>query len=201
ERRWRAAAALMQSTIPAIVRTSDDRRTLELAMVENLQRQDLNPLEEAAGLAHLIEEYGLTQDDLARRLGKSRPGVANTLRLLALPDSIKAMLMDGRLSAGHGRALLGAPPEARMPLAQRTAREGLNVRQLERLAGATTAKRRRSVPQGDALSAEERDFEARLREKFATAVTLVRTARGGRIELRFANDAELMRIGDLLLGE
>lgn len=201
ERRWRACAALHRSTIPAIVRTSDDRQTLELAIVENLQREDLNPLEEAAGLAHLIEEYGLTQDDVARRLGKSRPSVANALRLLALPDSIKAMLSDGRLSAGHGRALLAAPVEARMPLAQRAVREGLNVRQLERLAGATAPTRRRIVPRDDALSPEERDFEARLREKFATAVTLVRGARGGRIELRFANEAELMRLGDLLLGE
>ncbi|MBV9232529.1 MAG: ParB/RepB/Spo0J family partition protein [Candidatus Eremiobacteraeota bacterium] len=199
ERRWRACAALLHATISAIVRDSDDRQTLELAIVENLQREDLNPLEEAAGFAHLVEEYGLTQDDLARRLGKSRPAVANALRLLGLPDAIKSMLSDGRLSAGHARALLGASPDARTMLAERTVREGLNVRQLERLA-ASGAQRRRA-PQRTGLSSEERDFEARLRDKFATAVTLVRTGRGGRIELRFANDAELLRIGDLLLDE
>ncbi len=201
ERRWRACAALMHQTIPAVVRASNDRQTLELAIVENLQREDLNPLEEAAGLAHLIEEYGLTHDDIARRLGKSRPAVANALRLLGLSDSIKGMLLAGRLSAGHGRALLGAPPEMREALAQRAAREGLNVRQLERLAAAEQTKHRNTVRRPMAPSAEERDFEARLREKFATAVNLVRSARGGRIELRFANDAELMRLGDLLLGE
>ena len=97
--------------------TSDDRQTLEFAIVENLQRENLNPLEEAAGFAHLIEEYGLTQEEVARRLGKSRPAVANTLRLLGLSDRIKAMLIDGRLSAGHARALLAAPEREREALA------------------------------------------------------------------------------------
>ncbi|MFZ0573956.1 MAG: ParB/RepB/Spo0J family partition protein, partial [Candidatus Cybelea sp.] len=101
ERRWRASAALQRPSIPAIVRSSDDRQTLEFAIVENLQREDLNALEEAAGFQYLIDEHGLTQEEVARRLGKSRPAIANTLRLLALPDSIKAMLADARLSAGH----------------------------------------------------------------------------------------------------
>jgi len=130
ERRWRACAALQRPTIPAIVRTSDDRQTLEFAIVENLQRENLNPLEEAAGFQHLIDEYDLTQDELARRLGKSRPAVANTLRLLGLADSIKLMLVEGRLSAGHARALLAVPEEQRVSLAQRAANEGLTVRAL-----------------------------------------------------------------------
>ena len=111
ERRWRACAALQRATIPAIVRASDDREALEVAIIENLQRENLNPLEEAAGFDSLIDEYGLTQEEVARRLGKSRPAVANALRLLALSDAIKAMLVDGRLTAGHGRALLTAPPD------------------------------------------------------------------------------------------
>ena len=101
--------------------------------MENLQREDLNPLEEAAGFQYLIDEYGLTQEELARRLGKSRPAIANTLRLLGLSDAIKAMLVDSRLSAGHARALLSAPEANRGELAQRAVDEGLTVRALERL--------------------------------------------------------------------
>lgn len=199
ERRWRACAALTRATIPAIVRASDDRQTLEFAIVENLQRENLNPLEEAAGFQYLIDEYGLTQDELARRLGKSRPGVANTLRLLGLSDAIKIMLVDARLSTGHARALLAAPERNREALAQRAVSEGLTVRALERLTAA--ALRPKSIATFRALSPEERDFERRLRERFGAHVSIVRYGRGGRIELRFTSDGELMRLGDLLLGE
>jgi ParB family transcriptional regulator, chromosome partitioning protein len=200
ERRWRACAALRRPTIPAIVRASDDRQTLEFAIVENLQRENLNPLEEAAGFQYLVDEYGFTQDELARRLGKSRPAVANTLRLLGLSDAVKAMLVEGRLSAGHARALLTAPEDDRFALAQRAVREGLTVRALERLAAAVGAPRAAASP-ARALSAEEREFESRLRERFGTQVTVVRSGRGGRIEFRFGGDEELMRLGDLLLGD
>jgi ParB family chromosome partitioning protein len=199
ERRWRASAALQRPSIPAIVRSSDDRQTLEFAIVENLQREDLNALEEAAGFQYLIDEHGLTQEEVARRLGKSRPAIANTLRLLALPDSIKAMLADARLSAGHARALLSAPEPARVPLAERAASEGLTVRALERLAAARTGARPKVVPTPRALTPDEHDFEGRLRERFGTHVALVRYRRGGRIEFRFQNDDELLRLGDLLL--
>lgn len=198
ERRWRASAALQRPTIPAIVRTSDDRQTLEFAIVENLQREDLNALEEAAGFQYLIDEYGLTQEEVARRLGKSRPAVANTLRLLSLTDAIKSMLVDGRLSAGHARALLSAPEEKREPLAERVVKEGLTVRALERLASAGIQQRKIATA-ARLLSPEERDFETHLRERFGTQAAIVRFARGGRIELRFANDDELLRLGDLLL--
>jgi len=197
ERRWRACAALQRPTIPAIVRASDDRQTLEFAIVENLQREDLNPLEEAAGFAYLMDEYALTQDEVARRLGKSRPAVANTLRLLTLGDAIKTMLADGRLSAGHARALLAAPEHHRAALAQRAVNEGLTVRALERLAGATAPVAKAAAPPR-ALSADECDFEARLRERFGTQAALVRSARGGRIELHFHSEHELLRLGDLL---
>jgi ParB family transcriptional regulator, chromosome partitioning protein len=200
ERRWRACAALLRPTIPAIVRASDDRQTLEFAIVENLQRENLNALEEAAGFAHLVDEYGLTQEELARRLGKSRPAVANTLRLLGLSDPIKAMLVDGRLSAGHARALLAAAESERYALAQRAVSEGLTVRALERLVAADSSKPR-AAPALRELSPEEHDFEARLRSRFGTHVAIVRSGRGGRIELRFSSDDELMRLGDLLLGE
>jgi ParB family transcriptional regulator, chromosome partitioning protein len=202
ERRWRACAALGRATIPAIVRASDDRQTLEFAIVENLQREDLNPLEEAAGFAHLIEEYGLTQEEVARRLGKSRPVVANTLRLLGLSDAIKWMLAAGELSAGHARALLAAPEEQRLALAQRAVSGGLTVRALEQLsanvgAGPSAPPKQTTPPR--ALSPDELSFVSRLRERFGTQVELVRDRRGGRIELRFHDDEELARLGDLLL--
>ena len=200
ERRWRACAALLRPTIPAIVRASDDRQTLEFAIVENLQRENLNPLEEAAGFQYLLDEYGLTQEDVARRLGKSRPAVANTLRLLALSDAIKTMLVDGRLSAGHARALLAAPDADRLAFAQRAVNQGLTVRALERLAGAATPAPTRA-PSQRTLSPEEQEFETRLRERFGARVALVRQRRGGRIEFRFGNDGELLRLGDLLLAD
>lgn len=201
ERRWRASAELGRGSIPAIVRSGDDRDTLEVAMIENLQRENLNPLEEAAGFAALIEDHGFTQDEVAHRLGKSRPAVANTLRLLALADAIKAMLVDGRLTAGHARALLAAEPGERLALAQRTVVEGLTVRALERLAGAVTTPQAQKAAVARDVSPEERDFEARLRERYAAHVSLVRGARGGRIEFRFGSEDELVRLGDLLLGE
>ena len=202
ERRWRASAALQKSTIPAIVRESDDKDSLEVAIIENLQRENLNPLEEAAGFQHLIDEYAFTQDDVAKHLGKSRPAIANALRLLTLADSIKAMLVDGRLSAGHARALLAAPESDRVRLAERTVNEGLSVRALERLTGAvTTPKAEIAAPKLRELSPDEHDFESRLRERFGTRVALVRSGKGGRIEFKFTNDGELLRLGDLLLGE
>jgi ParB family chromosome partitioning protein len=200
ERRWRASAALRKETIPAILRESDDRDSLEVAIVENLQRENLNPLEEAQGVAHLIEEYALTQDDCAQRLGKSRPAIANALRLLTLDDRIKAMLVDGRLSASHAKALLAAPEAERLRLAMRVVNEGLTVRAVERLASPAPAAPA-SAARARELSAEEADFESRLRERFGTHVALVRNGRGGRIEFRFGNDRELLRLGDLLLDE
>ncbi len=200
ERRWRASAALQRETIPAIVREIGDRDTLEVAIIENLQRENLNPLEEAAGFSSLIDEYGLTQEEVAHRVGKSRPVIANGLRLLQLPDAVKAMLADGRLSAGHGRALLAAPAERRVPLAERAFNEGLSVRALEALTGAvTTETATAKSPKLRELSPDEHDFESRLRERFGTHVALVRSGKGGRIEFRFTNDKELIRLGELLL--
>ncbi|HTZ56250.1 MAG TPA: ParB/RepB/Spo0J family partition protein [Candidatus Acidoferrum sp.] len=196
ERRWRACAALGQTNISAIVRDSDDKDSLEVAIIENLQRENLNPIEEASGFSSLMDEFGFTQEELALRVGKSRPAVANALRLLALQDAIKAMLVDGRLSAGHGRALLAAPASDRLKLAQRAADDGLSVRALEKLTGAVKTA---SVPRVRELSADEAEFESRLRERYGTHVALVRGGKGGKIEFRFANENELLRLSDLLL--
>ena len=132
ERRWRAAQLAQLHEVPVIVKEFSDREALEVARVENLQRQDLSPLEEADGYRRLLDEFHHTQEDLARAVGKSRSHVANTLRLLALPDPIKAMLDNGKLTAGHARALLTATDSVK--LAHQVVNKGLNVRQTEKLA-------------------------------------------------------------------
>ncbi|MEO6913173.1 MAG: ParB/RepB/Spo0J family partition protein, partial [Candidatus Baltobacteraceae bacterium] len=201
ERRWRAAAALRLETVPAIIRESDDRDSLEVAIVENLQREDLGALEEAAGFQHLMDEYDFTQERLATRLGKSRPAIANALRLLSLPDAVKAMLADGRLTAGHARALLAAAGSEQLGLAERTVIEGLSVRMLERLAGAVTTPTAGAAPKLRALRPEDQEFETRLRMKLGTHIALRRSGKGGKIEIRYGNEKDLIRIADLLLGD
>jgi ParB family transcriptional regulator, chromosome partitioning protein len=132
ERRWRAAQRAKLHEVPVIIKDLNDQETLEIALVENLQRQDLSPLEEADGYQRLMKEFTHTQEDLAKAMGKSRSHVANTMRLLALPDTIKEMIDDGRLSAGHGRALLTASDP--LELAKTVLKQGLNVRQTEKRA-------------------------------------------------------------------
>ena len=112
ERRWRAAKAAGLQEVPAVIIEADDRKVMELGLIENLQREDLNPAEEARGYRTLMEEYGLTQEQVAQQMGKSRPAITNTLRLLALPDEVLALMEEGTLSAGHARAILGAPSPA-----------------------------------------------------------------------------------------
>ncbi len=131
ERRWRAAQMAKLHEVPVIIKDLNDQETLEIALVENLQRQDLSPLEEADGYQRLMVEFTHTQEDLAKAMGKSRSHVANTMRLLALPDAVKAMIDDGQLSAGHGRAILGASDPLQM--AKTVVKQGLNVRQTEKL--------------------------------------------------------------------
>ena len=200
ERRLRAAQMAGIETIPAIVRASDDRESLEVAIIENLQRENLDALEEAMGFAHLIEAYELTQEQVAERVGKSRPAVTNALRLLSLPDSVKQFVRDGKLSAGHARAILSLPPERREPMARRAVHEDLSVRALERLSQDASPKRARTAgaprPSSDVEALVER-----LRYKYATRVRIVAQDRGGTIELRYADPPDLMRIADLLLGE
>jgi len=200
ERRWRAASAARLTTIPAIVRDVDDRASLEYAVVENLQRQDLDALEEAMGYQHLIDEYHFTQERLAERLGKSRPAIANALRLLALSDAIKARLRSGGLSVGHARALLAVPSDRREAVAQRVEREQLTVRDIERLAasGRTLASRPRvAAPKSPDLS----DVERRLRYVLGAPIAIVPGTAGGRIEIRYGGVDDLTRIVDVLLRE
>jgi len=198
ERRWRAAQAAGLETIPALVRAADDRESLEVAIIENLQRENLDPLEEAMGFAHLMETYEFTQEQVAQRVGRSRSAIANALRLLSLSDAVKALVRDGRLSAGHARAILALPPERRESTARRAAEEQISVRALERMAQAASVKPRRAVqpkPESDD------EFVARLRYRYGTQVRVHAHDRGGAIEFRYADPDDLVRIVDLLLGE
>ena len=198
ERRWRAASAARFETIPAMVRDADDRTSLELAVVENLQREDLDPIEEAMGLQHMIDEYGFTQDRLAERIGKSRPAVTNALRLLGLSDPLKAKLRAGLISFGHAKALLALDPSVRESIAERIARDGLTVRDVEALG---TRRKTQSSPAPPAKSPDVLAVEARLRYALGAHVTIVSAAKGGRIEVRYANDADLNRILDTIAPE
>lgn len=204
ERRWRACAALQRPGIPAIVRASTDRESLEVAIIENLQRENLNALEEAAGMAQLIEAHDFTQEQVAKRLGKSRPAVTNALRLLTLSEPIKAMLADGRLPAAHARTLLAAPEGARLHLALRVGSEGISVRALERIVEALNAPRAAkptALSKAKALSAEDREFESQLRTKYGAPVALRRNGAGGSIEIKYVSESDLIRIAEILLEE
>ena len=199
ERRWRACAALQRSGIPAIVRRSDDRESLEVAIVENLQREDLNALEEAAGIADLIESHNFTQEQVAKRLGKSRPSVTTALRILTLSESIKAMIAEGNVTSGHAKALLGAPENARLQLARRVASDGLSVRALERIVARLQSPPTTGKAPVRSGSPDDRDFEDRLRRRLGTRVALRRSHQGGTIEIKYSDESELIRIAELLL--
>jgi ParB family chromosome partitioning protein len=190
ERRWRAAQRAAVHDVPIILLEVDDREALELAIIENVQRTDLNPLEEAAGYQALADEFGYGQDDIARIVGKSRSHVANTLRLLKLPDEVKAYLDDGSLTAGHARALLGlADP---LTMARAIVAQGLNVRQVEAIAqeraeqAGKVAKSRRRIKDADTLI-----LEKRLSDALGLAVAIHHRGQGGELRIRYKNLEQL----------
>ncbi|MBC7347340.1 MAG: ParB/RepB/Spo0J family partition protein, partial [Clostridia bacterium] len=185
ERRWRACRLLGMTTIPAVVKELSDRESTEVALVENLQREDLNPLEEATAYQMLQEEFGLTQEEVARRVGKSRAQVANTLRLLQLPAEVQGYIEAGLLSAGHGRALLAlAGEEQQVRLAQEIVRKGLSVREAEK-AVRREGRRRREMEARDAGEGEWAEIAAALAERLGTKVRVRGREGRGRIEVEF----------------
>ncbi|MDQ3538508.1 MAG: ParB/RepB/Spo0J family partition protein [Actinomycetota bacterium] len=204
ERRFRAARLAGMEEIPAILRHTDDAALLTEALIENVHRADLNPLEEAGALQQLLDDFTLTHEELARRLGKSRSAVSNALRLLTLPADLQRLVAAGSLSAGHARALLGADdPGLQQRLAQRVIAEGLSVRateELVRMAGddataamaqlAHTAQRRRATPYDD--------LQRRLTDALATRVQIRGTARRGRIVIDYAGSEDLQRLLQVL---
>ena len=194
ERRWRAARMAGLEEVPVLVVEADDRKVMELALVENLQREDLNPMEEAAGYRTLMEEYGLTQAETAQRVGKSRPAVANALRLLSLSEDLAALVRDGTLSPGHARALLGLSSEKlRQQAAQRIISLQLSVRQAETLCRNLEKPKQEEVPvplEVDYVAECERSLSRRLGRK----VRIVNGKRKGRFELEFYGQEDLNRL-------
>jgi ParB family chromosome partitioning protein len=202
ERRWRAAQLAGLRTVPAVVRSLDERQAMEIALVENLQREDLNPIEQARAFAQLVG-LGLTQEQLAVRLGVSRPAIANTIRLLTLSDEIQELISRGSLSAGHARTLVGLDQDRQRRLAAAVIRQGLNVRQTEELARADAADKDMKRAAADRVTArdpEVRAVEARLREMLGTEVRIITRGKGGRVIIRFFSPEDLDRLLDVLLG-
>jgi ParB family chromosome partitioning protein len=198
ERRWRAARQAGLATVPVVVREVADEGLLELALVENIQRQELTPLEEAQAFQRLQGEFGLTQEDVARRVGRDRSTVANTLRLLRLPQELQELVSGGRLDAGHARALLAlADREEQIELGREAARRGLSVREVERRVALARAPRKGAA--GARKDANTRAAEERLRAALGTPVEVHRRGRGGSLRIAFRSESELQRLFDLLL--
>ncbi|WP_428032162.1 ParB/RepB/Spo0J family partition protein [Ancylobacter sp.] len=205
ERRWRAAQRAHLHEVPIVVVVVDDREALEIAIIENVQRADLNPLEEAAGYQSLADQFNYTQNDLARVIGKSRSHVANTMRLLRLPETVKQFLADGRLSAGHARALLTQDdPEA---LAQAIVSQGMNVRAIEALAqelnvakAEAAGKPGKKVKTHPALDADTAALQRRLSDELGLNVTLKHDGEAGEIRIRYSSLDQLDEVCRRLAG-
>jgi len=206
ERRWRAARRAGLVTVPAVVRTVEDRGSLEQAIVENLHRDDLNPLEAAAAFHRLMDDFGLTQHEVAVRVGRSRPAVANSLRLLQLPDVVQQLIMAGSLSAGHARALAGLRDHLLIErLAARVVDEGLSVRQTEDLVQSLDEVTVPVVDPPGEVTVRPRDaalleVEQILADRLDTTVRVVTRGRKGRIVVEFADLNDLERLFRLLKG-
>lgn len=201
ERRFRAARMAGIASIPAIIREISNSEMLELALIENIQREDLNPIEEAEVYRKLTEEFGLSQEEVARRVGRDRSSVANALRLLRLPDRIQQDLLAGALTAGHARALLALEAASeQLRLREQIVRRGLTVRAAEGLVRRLKARPLSGRVRGGRLSPHVSALEDRLRERLATKVAIVPGGRGGRIELHYFSDEDLTRLVEGICG-
>ncbi len=204
ERRWRAAQLAGLTHVPVLLKDVAPQQLLELALIENIQRSDLNPLEEAAAYQQLINDFGLTQDQVAERVGRSRVTVTNMVRLLKLPGQIQTALMQGQITEGHARALLGLGTAVDQLVAlDHIVKNGLNVRQTEeavrRMQETQTAPRRENAPEKRWEGAEE--YESRLRATLGTKVSLQRSRKGGRIVIEFYSDEEFASIYEKIIGD
>lgn len=200
ERRWRAARLAGLDEVPVVVIDADDRTVMELALVENLQRQDLNPMEEAEGYQVLMDEYGLTQEQTAERVGKSRPAVANALRLLALPEEVRDLVESGALSAGHARAVLSLPSEKmQKTAAQKILALRLSVRQAEAMCKRMSAEKKPEKAKSILTVDYVGECEKALTKQLSRKVKIVNGKRKGRFELEFYGQDDLQRLYDALL--
>ncbi len=197
ERRWRAARMAGLKQIPVLVRDLSDEEQMLLAIIENMQREDLNPMEEAEGLDRMIRTYGLTQTQVSKSVGKSRPYITNALRLLKLPDPIREMVAEGKMTGGHARAVLSVEdPGRQMELARRIVDEGLSVRSAEELASGRVGKRAKPRPRRKDPAVQA--VETELREVLGTRVGIRQLGNKGRIEIEYFSREELDRLIDLL---
>lgn len=205
ERRWRAAREAGLKTIPAVLKDVSEYKTLELALIENIQRADLNPIEEATAYSSLIEDFQLTQEEVAQRVGKDRSSIANYIRLLKLPDEVKERIQKAELTMGHARALSSLDrPQDQLELAGRIVSGQLNVRQVEDLIRRWKSEGKKAKATHHEPSPRDpnvRAAETRLQEHFGTKVSIHQTEAGkGRIEVHFENVDDLIRIYDLIVG-
>ncbi len=202
ERRYRAAKMAGLTTVPAIIREYTEKEIQEISLIENLQREDLNPIEAAYGMKKLMEEYKLTQEVLAERLGKSRPAIANTLRLLTLADEVIALVREGKLSAGHARTLVPVPKEEQAALAAECVKEGWSVREAERAVkqhlNPPEVLAREKAQKNTLANVELKRLVERLRETLKTKVSLIGTDKKGRIYIDYYTRDDLDRISEIL---
>ena len=201
ERRWRAARMAGLTQVPVVVIEADDRKAMELAMIENLQREDLNPIEEAEGYRVLTEQYGMTQDECAQRVGKSRPTVANALRLLLLPEEVRSLVEDGTISAGHARSILSLPAaRLQKAAAQKIVALRLSVRQAEAMCKRMLQEEEKPEPKPAPLTVDYvAECEKSLTRRLDRKVRIVNGKRKGRFELEFYGQEDLQRLYDALL--
>jgi ParB family transcriptional regulator, chromosome partitioning protein len=199
ERRWRAATRAGLSKIPALIRKKEEVRLLEMAIVENIQREDLNSMEEAEALGQLAEEFGFTQEELAERVGKNRSTVANILRLLHLPAEVKENLRKGLISSGHARAILMVDTSAQILFCEKIIREGLSVRQAEELAGKKDLEKKKKIT-SVYKAVEVVDIEENLQKLFGTKVEIKHREKGnkGKIEISYYSLDDLNRLLDMM---
>ncbi len=200
ERRWQAAKAAGLATVPVIIKEATPQQMLELALVENIQRADLNPIEEATAYHHLVDEFGLTQEQVAERVGKSRVAVTNIMRLLRLPPQVQGALVDGTIREGHARALLALPtPEAQLAALRTVVARALSVRQTEELVRRLKAERREPKPK-QSLPPELQALEEDFRQRLGTKVQLFRNRKGrGRLVIHFYNQEDLEALYDAII--
>jgi ParB family chromosome partitioning protein len=202
ERRWRASRLAGLKTIPAIIKDYTSRDVMEIALIENLQREDLNPIEEGEAFQRLMVDYGLTQEDVAKAVGRSRSAIANTVRMLTLPQRIRGYLIDGRLSSGHARTLIALGDEEKQEqLAETMIARELNVREAELLVKRfASGAIKKAKPAKDAKGeAELQDLQDQLRSKLGTQVEIVGSMRRGKIQISFFSTEELDRLSEELL--
>lgn len=200
ERRWRAARLAGLTEVPALIREINDEEMDQLALIENLQREDLNAVETAQGYRRLMDKYGMTQEQLSEAVGKSRPAIANTLRILSLPEEILPMVTNGSLSAGHAKAILSAPEERREALAKKIAAEGLSVREAERLAAKKEKSTGEQPKQKEKFpkNAYYREMQIAMATELGRPVKITENKNGGTIEFPFYGKEELAAICERL---